>query len=277
MKYKLALLAKDMHNSVLPRTYDFYGKSLGHEVDFKIINVDENELVGTLEKMRSELHGFTVTMPYKVKIMEFCEELDISAEKCGSCNTVLIKNGKFIGYNTDGWGMVKCLGLKGYSFENKDVVLVGAGGVALSIAYNLSINKVKHVDVLNKFPNETERLLSRMDERFSGYDLTDEYLEKCCDGADCFINASILGQVGFDDWNNLDFLKKLKKDALIYDVNYSKPNAKLPQKAAELGFKHYVGKAMSACQGIRAMEIWTGTAPSDETARKLVELIENNH
>ena len=176
MKYKFALLAKDMHNSVLPRTYDFYGKSLGYEVDFNIINVNENELAETLEKMRSELDGFTVTMPYKVKIMEFCDELDVSAEKCGSSNTVLVKDGKFIGYNTDGWGMVKCLALKGYSFEGKNVVLVGAGGVALSIAYNLSINKVKHVDVLNKFPNETERLLARMDDRFTGYDLTDENL-----------------------------------------------------------------------------------------------------
>lgn len=275
MKYKFALLAKDMHNSVLPRTYDFYGKSLGYEVDFNIINVNENELAETLEKMRSELDGFTVTMPYKVKIMEFCDELDVSAEKCGSSNTVLVKDGKFIGYNTDGWGMVKCLALKGYSFEGKNVVLVGAGGVALSIAYNLSINKVKHVDVLNKFPNETERLLARMDDRFTGYDLTDENLNKCCKGADCFINASILGQVGFDDWTNLDFLKALNADALVYDVNYSKPGANLPRAAEELGFRHYVGKAMSACQGIRAMEIWTGTAPSDETARELVELIEN--
>ena len=276
MKYKFALLAKDMHNSVLPRTYDFYGKSLGHEIDFQIINVDENEFAGTLEKMRRELDAFTVTMPYKVKIMEFCDELDVSAEKCGSCNTVLVKDGKFIGYNTDGWGMVKSLALKGYSFESKNVVLIGAGGVALSIAYNLSINKVKHVDVLNKFEHETKRLLERMDERFSGHDLTDEELKKCCAGADCLINASILGQVGFDDWENLDFLKGLKEDALVYDVNYSKPDANLPRAAKELGLKHYVGKVMSACQGIRAMEIWTGTAPSDETARELVELIENN-
>lgn len=64
-------------------------------------------MAATVEKMKRTLDGFTVTMPYKVKILEYCDELDISAEKCRSANTILVKNGKLIGYNTDGWGMVK--------------------------------------------------------------------------------------------------------------------------------------------------------------------------
>ena len=82
MEYKLGLLAKDIHNSVLPRTYDFFGKSLGVEVDFQIYNVLPEDLEKTVSYLRESKDGFTVTMPYKIKIMEYCDELDESAKKC---------------------------------------------------------------------------------------------------------------------------------------------------------------------------------------------------
>ena len=97
-----------------------------------------------------------------IRDRDYCDELDISAEKCGSANTVLVKDGRLIGYNTDGWGMIKCLQLKGFDFKGKKVTLVGAGGVARSIAYHLLVSGVKEVDVLNLFENETEALVRKM-------------------------------------------------------------------------------------------------------------------
>ena len=276
MTYKFALLAKDIHNSVLPRTYDFFGKRLGFDVEFEVFNVDQDKLDETVTRMKATLDGFTVTMPYKVKIMEYCDELDVSAEKCGSANTVLVKDGKLIGYNTDGWGMVKCLELKGHSFRGKKVTLVGAGGVARSIAYNLSINGVTGVDVLNVFEHETKALVDKMGPLFTGHMLNDENLIACAKAADVFINASILGQVGYDDYADFRFLDGLNPGALVFDVNYSNPDAKLPKAASEKGIVNYVGKAMSSCQGIRAMEIWTGKKPSDQDAMELVAMVEQN-
>lgn len=274
MQYKLGLLAKDIHNSVLPRTYAFFGKSIGVDVDFTICNVPPEQLDETVQAMKAQMQGFTVTMPYKVKIMEYCDALDESAEKCGSANTILVRDGKLTGYNTDGWGMIKSLGLKGVDFAGKHVVMVGAGGVALSIAYNLSVNGVTKVEVLNPFDEETKRLTDRMGSLFTGHMLNAENLRACADGADVFINASVLGQVGYDDYTSLDFLDRLRSDAVVFDVNYSNPDARLPAAAAARGLRSYVGNTMSSCQGIRAMEIWTGTAPTDEAARELVALIE---
>ncbi|MBQ6322552.1 MAG: hypothetical protein IJI24_06740, partial [Lachnospiraceae bacterium] len=151
---KLGLLAKDIHNSVLPRTYVFFGKSIGVDVDFALCNVEPEQFDETVEMLKNTRNGFTVTMPYKIRILEKCDELDESARKCGSANTILVRDGKLIGYNTDGWGMVKCLALRGIDFKDKTVTMVGAGGVALSIAYHLLINGVKQVKVLNVFQNE---------------------------------------------------------------------------------------------------------------------------
>lgn len=277
MNYKLALLAKDIHNSVLPETYHFFGDCLGIDVDFEIYNILPDEIDKKVEEMKQSLDGFTVTMPYKVKILDYCDELDVSAEKCGSANTILVKDGRLIGYNTDGWGMIKCLQLKGINFEGKKVILVGAGGVARSIAYHLMVNGVKSVDVLNLFENETEALVQKMGPIFTGHILNQENLVRFSKGKDVFINASILGQVGYDDYECLDFLDGLNKDALVFDVNYSNPDARLPRAAKDKGFQSYVGNAMSSCQGIRAMEIWTERKPSDEDARKLVASIERDN
>ena len=275
MKYKLGLLAKDMHHSVLPKTYDFFGRSIGVDVDFKLCNVPPEKLGETVAALKAELDGFTVTMPYKVKIMDYCDALDESAEKCGSANTILVRDGKLTGYNTDGWGMIKSLGLKGVDFHGKRVVMVGAGGVALSIAYNLSVNGVAGVEVLNLFEEETGRLVSKMGPLFTGHMLNPENLCAYAADADVFINASVLGQVGYDDYEDLGFLDRMKADAIVFDVNYSNPDARLPAAAAARGLRTYIGNTMSSCQGIRAMEIWTGTAPSDETARELVKLVES--
>lgn len=275
MKLRLALVAENIHRSVLPRTYEFFGRDIGRDVEFTILNIPPENLAATIEQCKQRLDGFTVTMPYKVNVLEYCDKLDESAEKCGSANTVLVRNGNLIGYNTDGWGLVKCLALKGHDFAGKKATLIGAGGVGLSIAYNLSICGVGRVDVLNIDEAETSRLAAKMGGLFIGHRLTRETLALCTPDADYFINASVLGQVGFPDFDDLDFLDHMKRDAIVFDVNYSNPHAKLPHIARQKHLRTYVGKAMSSCQGIRAMEIWTGKTPRDAAAIQLVSRIEN--
>lgn len=275
-KYKLALLAKNMKHSVLPKAYGYIGAGIGYDIDFEICNVDEENLSDMVRELKKTRDGFTVTMPYKTKIIDYCDELDESAEKCGSANTILVKEDRLIGYNTDGWGLVNCLKLKGIGFKGKKIAMTGAGGVALSIAYNLLINDVESVTVVNKFPDETDRLVKRMGSKFTAYPLDPENLVKASEHADVYINASLLGQLGCDDYDDFSFLDVLKEDAVVYDVNYANPDAKLPKEARARGLRTYIGNTMSAFQGIRAMEIWTGQRLDDEKAVKMVELVENH-
>ena len=274
MNYQLALLAQDMHNSVLPQAYSFFAKQLGIEIDFQIYNVAEQDFLPAVQEFRKTLHGFTVTMPYKVRMTALCDTLDASAQACGSVNTVLVKDGQLTGFNTDGWGMMKCLQLKGVSFAGKRVVMVGAGGVARSIAYQLSVSGAARVDVLNIYEQETAALTEKMGPLFFGHPLDSQTLRACAPQADLFINASVLGQVGFSDYDDLSFLDMLPKHAVVFDVNYSNPAAKLPIAAHAAGLPVYIGNTMSACQGVRAMQIWTGRAPSDEAAKALAQDIE---
>ena len=200
------------------------------------------------------------------------DEIDESAEQCGSTNTVLVKDGKLIAYNTDGFGLIKAMQRVGFDFNGKKVVMLGAGGVAFSIAYNLSINGVVRVDVVNLFENQTANLCKKFGSRFFPHPLDYDELAKCCDGADLFINASVMGQVGYDEFSRFDFLDVLKPEAPVFDVNYSNPKALLLPTAREKGHKAYIGSNMTACQAVRVMQIWTGREPTEEAIGKLVDM-----
>lgn len=276
-RYKLGLIARDIHNSVTPRVYQGYAKDLGVEVDYKILNIEPEKLAETVRFTRENWNGFTVTMPYKQKMLRFVDVIDETAQGCGSTNTVLVKDGKLIAYNTDGWGLIKAFSLEGISVKDKKVVMVGAGGVALSIGYNLKVNGAREVDVLNVDIEQARRLRERFGESFSYTFLSDGALKHACKNADIFINASILGQVGYDDYKTFGFLKQMKPNAVVFDVNYSNPDAGLLPAAKAAGLRTYIGSSMSICQGIKAMEFWTGRAPSDQAAVGIIAAWLNEH
>lgn len=271
--YQFGLIAKDIQNSVSPAVYRMLGESLGEQVSYEIKNVPEEKLQETVEYARANWTGFNVTMPYKQKILEYMDVLDESAQNCGSTNTVLVKEGKLTAYNTDGWGLIKALEMEGFDFNGKKTVLVGAGGVAFSIAYHLSVSGVNRVEVINLIPSQTENLCRKFGGRFIPHELSYENLEKYSRDADLFINASVMGQVGYDDYTEFEFLKGLKKDAVVFDVNYSNPDAALLKNAARMGYRTYIGSYMTACQAIRVMDIWTGLIPEEKAVKELIHML----
>lgn len=269
--FKLGLIARDIHNSVTPMVYEGFAKDLGIAVNYSILNVEPEKLEETVRFARENWNGFTVTMPYKQSVLRYIDVMDETVEGCGSANTVLVKNGKLSAYNTDGWGMIKAFSLAGVEVIGKKVVMVGAGGVGLSIAYNLKVNGARDVHVLNVDLPQAQRLVQRFGAPFTCALLTENALSEACEDADIFINASVLGQVGYDEYASFGFLRRLKPEALVFDVNYSNPDAHLVPAAKEAGLRAFVGSAMSICQGIKAMEYWTGRTPTDPCTVAIIE------
>lgn len=268
--YKLGLIAKDIKNSVTPAIYKTLMEKVGEKSSYEILNISEDKLRETVEYARNNFNGFNVTMPYKQEILKYIDVIDESAEKCGSTNTVLVENGKLIAYNTDGVGLIIALQKDGFDFKDKKVVMVGAGGVACSIGYNLLINQVKSVDVINLYMDQAEDLCNRFGNKFKAFPLDYETLNKVCVDADLFINASVMGQIGYDDYKEFSFLDNLKKDAVVFDVNYSNKNAKLLPNAEDKGFKTYIGSYMTVCQAVKVMRIWCKKTPSEKAIDELI-------
>jgi shikimate dehydrogenase len=102
------------------------------------------------------IRGATVSTPYKVEVMNYLDYIDPIAKKIGAVNTIINKDGKLTGYNSDWIGAMAALEEK-ISLKGKTVLLFGAGGAARAIAYGLS-EKGAHATIINRSPNKAKEL-----------------------------------------------------------------------------------------------------------------------
>jgi len=141
--------------------------------------------------------GFNVTMPYKSAVVELCDEVAMAASMAGAVNTVHCVDGRLIGYNTDGRGLLESLSTDA-SFDpaEKNVVLLGAGGAAGSALVAFILSRAASVTIVNRDTFRAEELISRVEPhlkstRASALDL--DAAERYVSSADLIVNATPLG------------------------------------------------------------------------------------
>src|SRR5699024_7476388 len=130
---------------------------------YSIMEIDPEqnfaEQINHLKKRNMD--GFNVTVPYKQQIIPYLDEVDEEANKMGAVNTVVNRDGKWIGYNTDGMGYLRSLEgrfpglLQG---KNKRILLIGAGGAARGIYYALVTAGFDQVDIANRTPESATKI-----------------------------------------------------------------------------------------------------------------------
>ncbi|MEA3280537.1 MAG: shikimate dehydrogenase, partial [Thermodesulfobacteriota bacterium] len=131
--------------------------------------------------------GASVTIPHKVSVMEFLDDLDEKAERIGAVNTIINREGKLIGVNSDCLGAVKALSEK-TTIKDKDVVILGAGGAARAIGFGI-VSEGGRITILNRSRDNGERLAKDLD---AGFRPLLEIKETACQ---ILINATPVGMV----------------------------------------------------------------------------------
>ncbi len=203
--------------------------------------------------------GLSVTMPHKREVMKYLDEIDNSAKKLSAVNTIIVKNGKLIGYNTDVYGAIHAIKDK-TEIMGKTVLMLGAGGVARAIAYGIIEEKgnLFVTDIDGKKAGEFCREFN-----CKYVQIADRKNIKC----DIFINATPVGM--FPNINaspiEEDFLKK---EMIVFDVVYNPRETKLLETAKKRGCKVVYGQDMFIYQAVKQFELWTGKAPV-ELMRKI--------
>ena len=94
--------------------------------------------------------GFNVTMPCKTRVAEMVDELSDAAKLIGACNTVVVKDGKLYGNNTDGMGYVRNLKENGVDVKGKKITVMGAGGAATAIQVQCALDGAKKLSIFNR-------------------------------------------------------------------------------------------------------------------------------
>ncbi|MBH0166310.1 shikimate dehydrogenase [Fictibacillus sp. 7GRE50] len=217
----------------------------------------------------SHYAGCNITIPHKVSILPFLDEIDEEAKEIGAVNTVVNKDGKLIGYNTDGKGFLLSLKEKTRKpLSDLNVLLIGAGGAARSIAYALSKEGPKYMAIANRSEGRLRSLLKDLkDERIEGMSL--QRAEENLARFDVLINTTNAGMHPDTESVPLN-LNLLKTGAVVSDIVYNPLTTRWLKEAEEKGATTDNGVSMLVMQGAMAFEKWTGTFPDTNNMKQVV-------
>ncbi len=202
-----------------------------------------------------------VTIPYKIAIMPYLDELDSDARRIGAVNAIINDNGKLLGANTDGKGAVKAL-QEVTGIAGKKVVLLGAGGAARAIAFAIA-DAGGSLVIVNRTKDAAKDLAKAVDCKYE----TVDKLEQEIKDAHVVINATSVGMVPTE---NKSLIKKaiLSSELIVMDlVSYPK-ETKLLKEAKERGCKVVYGDRMLFWQGVLKFKVYTGVEPPIEVMEK---------
>ena len=258
---KIAVIGYPIAHSRSPQIHGAVLESINVKYKYERHEVKSDELESFLEYAKENLDGFNLTMPLKVDVLQYLDWISDDAKDFRSVNTVKVENGKLYGYNTDSDGYIQSLVNKGYDPKNKDIVILGAGGVTRTLAKKLAEYGAEKIVILNRTVEKAEEIV-----RYIGSDkvkygeLSTESISNNCVSADILINSTPLGMEGNNcDFEDTSFLQALPKSAVVSDLIYAPPKTRLLKEAEKSGLKIMNGLDMLIFQAILADEIYLGT------------------
>ncbi len=212
------------------------------------------------------MKGINLTMPHKIKVLPYLDELSPAAEIIGAVNTVIQKEGKLFGENTDGKGFVTALKNSGETLDKKNVTILGAGGAARAIAVECALNGVAHINIINRSIEKGEELASLIQMKT---DSSAKYLNwknnmAIPSDTDILINATSIGfSQNVTDKPDIDYTA-ITPEMCVCDVIFNPAETIFLKSAAENGAKTITGLGMLVQQAALNFTLWTGVeAPVD--------------
>lgn len=219
--------------------------------------------------------GLAVTKPYKETIMAYLDEMDGTVAKIGACNTVAVRDGKLIGYNTDGIGCTHSMREeRGFEPEGKRVVCYGAGGAARAVLFQLAQEGVGQI-VVAALDGMAERLAEDLNSHYpglcQGMDIScKDVLEPATRQADLVLNLTGLGMGNHLDETPVD-KTWLRPGQLCYDAIYNPETTRFLREAEEMGCQTLNGLGMVIYQGLEQIKLWTGVEAPAEIMYKVLD------
>ena len=230
--------------------YGLIGKPLGHsfsreihaliaDYDYRLFEIDEDELPRFFQER--DFSGINVTIPYKQAVIPFLDEISDEAKKIGAVNTIVKKEGKLFGFNTDFFGMRALIKSAGLDLENKTVLILGTGGTSkTAVEVSKSLGATEIVKVSRKKSSDTVTY--------------DEVYEKFS-GADVIINTTPVGMFPNADKTPVD-VKKFKNLQGVIDAVYNPLRTNFVLDAESIGAKGRGGLYMLVAQAVYASALF---------------------
>jgi shikimate dehydrogenase len=265
----LGLIGQDIQRSRTPEMHMQEGEAQDLRLIYRLIDLTTlglgpealPELLTAAE--RTGFNGLNITHPCKQLVIPHLDELSDDAKALGAVNTVLFKDGKRIGHNTDWSGFAEPFRRKMADVPLDRVVQIGAGGAGSAVAHATMVLGVKQLTVFDIDPERAQRVADNLNRHFgtgrarAGTDLAAAVAE-----SDGIINATPIGMDGHPGMPLPAAL--LRPDLWVAEVIYFPLETELLRRARALGARTIDGGGMAVFQAVAAFRLFTGLEPDSD-------------
>jgi shikimate dehydrogenase len=264
------IIGDPIDHSLSPAIHNAAFSSLGLNCSYISFRVQEGQLKNSLDSLRAiNIGGFNVTMPHKVRVLEYVDQYDKTVELVGAANTVKNEDGKFCAYNTDVLGFIKPLRQRGIDFSGFEVTVLGAGGAARAIAVALAGERgIANINIVNRNTDRSKELANLLKKLgLKASIVSSDNIQNIASKSNLIINTTPLGM---KDEQSLIKSSSIRKDAIVYDIVYKPINTNLLESARTAGAKVVYGYEMLLEQAIASFKIWFQRDPPIEPMKKVL-------
>ena len=253
---RLQVIGDPVLHSKSPVLHGAMLSALGLDAAYDARVVRRGELPDYLRWARDHgVAGFNATMPHKEDLLPLLDGMDPAARLTGAVNTVCLREGAWVGFNTDGAGALSALGeVLGFDPAGRTVTLLGAGGAAKAVALALAEAGAERVRVCNRTLKRAGELCARHP-RLTPAPFDPDTLERLCRGADLLVNCTSLGMEGCPrQFEGFSFLDALPPHGAVFDLIYHPAETELLAQARRRGLRAMNGLPMLVWQAVLALE-----------------------
>ncbi|MBC5660908.1 shikimate dehydrogenase [Anaerosacchariphilus sp. NSJ-68] len=243
---------------------------------FLTLDVDKDKLEDAVRGLKAfKMRGINCTIPHKIAVMNYLDEISESAKLIGAVNMIVNENGHLFGENTDGKGFMMSLESNGICVEGKKAVIMGAGGAARAITVEMSLAGIADITIVNRTSDRAlgDALVDILNKigktRVHYVDWNGTY--SVPEDTDIVINATSVGLYpNVNDMPNID-LDSIKQSMFVQDVIPNPIQTAFIKEMRRRGIPCATGAGMLINQAALNIEMWTGRKPDKQIMLKALE------
>lgn len=273
----ICLLGHPVSHSFSPSIHNYLISRYKRNNVYVCFDVKPEKLEDVVSNVKTlKMQGCNVTIPHKVDVMKYLDEIDEKAKIIGAVNTIKNEGGVLKGYNTDGIGFVKSVLDKGYTLKDKKVMILGAGGACRSIAIEMASNNISSLQIRNRSKSKAEDIIKTVKKHFNisaSYSI-DEITKEDLKDIDILINTTPIGME--TDECPIDDSINPNPDLLVCDIVYKPHETRFIRWAKDNNLDVVYGINMLINQGLHAFYIWTGIKADNDDVEYIKSLYEKS-
>lgn len=273
------LIGNPVEHTMSPLIQNFMAEQTGKNMVYVPFHVQQGSLEDAVRgAFALNLLGCNVTVPYKSDVLKYLADIDSLAQRIGAVNTLVRTEKGYKGYNTDMPGLYRAMCHDGVEIAGKEVVILGAGGVARAVAVMLLDRGAAGVILLNRTIEKAQQIAEEVN-GYAGHGFVRAYtleqyeevlpgngyivIQATSVGMSPDVEAVVIAEDGFYD-----------KVQVGYDLIFNPANTRFMQLVSAHGGRAFNGAKMLVYQGIIAFELWNNVSISAEIAEGCIRQME---